>query len=405
MWQIGWSMAWSLDFVKPNLLGALALSMCFLVDPVMAMGNDQQPLKALGYLAWWMPDSWRSVPLNELDRLLFFGLTVDPSGHVSDRHGWPEQWQELQAATRLHQVPVDVALTLLDAKGFNALFGSESAVNTLMTDALELANQSQVAGLHLDVEVYDGANPMAITHYRNFVVTLAGQLQQLSPPKILSVFCQAGGHPPLYDAETLHHASLVVMQAYDTHYQGSPNAGPVAPLAGSDALTWRSAASTGVALGVPKDRLVMGFPLYGYEWPVKTGQLRSAVQGGGQVTTFAAVPPNVLPAIQTSITQRVQQYGATHDPVSGSSHYQFKNTGGRRIEGWFEDWWSLGKKFDFLVKEQLGGMAFFVLGYDDGALVRYYLQRRGPKNHDALPVTDPPVDAVQPTIQNAPPVP
>lgn len=28
-----------------------------------------QPLKAMGYLAWWMPQSWQNLPLQEMDRL------------------------------------------------------------------------------------------------------------------------------------------------------------------------------------------------------------------------------------------------------------------------------------------------------------------------------------------------
>ena len=358
---------------------ALSLSLCLF--QAVAMG---QPLKTLGYLAWWMPESWRTVPLNELDRLLWFEFKVDALGTVSERHGWPEQWQGLQTETVRQHVALDLVLTLFDPSTFNALFTSAEAIDRLLAESLSLAGSDKVAGLHLDFEIFEKANPLAIERYRGFVMALSQQLHQSSPPKSLSVFCLAGSGTSLYDADTLKHADYVVMQSYDTHYRGSQNAGPIAPLQGTDTLTWQSAAAAGVALGVPKHRLIFSFPLFGYEWPVKNNKVRSRVQGSGKTTTFAAVAADVLPSIQINITQRVQQYGALHDPVSGSAYYKFKDGSGQWMEGWFEDWWTLGQKFDFLTREKLGGMAFFLLGYDQGELVRYYLQRRGSKNIDTL---------------------
>jgi spore germination protein YaaH len=358
-----------------------ALLLALLVIQPLAQG---QPLKAMGYLGWWLPDSWRSLPLQEFDRLFFFELKVDATGTIAERHGWPEEWNALQSATAQRQVPLDLTLTLFDAATFNALFSSTSAVERLLKESLELANTPLVAGLHLDFEIYEGASTQALGQYRAFLKTLADQLHAMTPAKSLSVFIQAGGNPALYDANTLTAIDFVVVQGYDAHYPGSKTAGPVAPLSGPDMLTWQKAAASNLALGVPKDRMVFAFPLYGYEWLVKDGKPRSIVKAEGATTTFAAVSADLLPRVQTNVTQRVQRYGAVHDASTGSAYYKFKNDLGKWTEGWFEDWWSLGQKFDFLNQEQLGGVAFFMLGYDQDELVRYYLQRRGPKSIETL---------------------
>ncbi len=367
------------------------LALCLAVCQSLAAA---QPLKALGYLAWWLPDGWRNIALSELDRLLFFELKVDASGAVVDRHGWPEQWQDLQTEAERQQVPIDLTLTLFDPATFNALFTSPPAMQRLLKESLELVDSKNVAGIQLDFEIYESASAVAIDRYRGFVKELSQRLHQSSPTKSLSIFFPAGGQSPLYDAGTLDSLDLVMMQSYDSHYRSSKNAGPVAPLFGADVLTWQSAAAAGVLLDVPRDRLIFTFPLYGYEWTVKNSQVRSPAIGQGVVTTFAPISAQLLPSIQTSISQRVQQYGAFHDPVSGSSYYKFKNAKGQWYEGWFEDWWSLGRKFDFLSQERFGGMAFFLLGYDQGQLVHYYLQRRGPKNIDAL------IQLIQPKLSS-----
>jgi spore germination protein YaaH len=355
-----------------------------------------QPLKAVAYQGWWMPQSWKNGALKDLDRLFFFELKVDATGKVSERHGWPEQWHELQVAAKAHQVPVDLTLTLFDSATFNQLFSSDQAMNSLLAECIELAAPEFVSGLQFDFEIYNGATAVSIRNYRAFLGKLSAQLRTDSVHKNLSVFLPALADDPLYDEATLGLMNLVVVQSYDTHYRSSSRAGPVAPLNGPDALTWRSAAAEALALGVNKERLFLTFPLYGYEWLVKDNTLRSQTQKPGTTTTFSTVSKELLPDIQVSATQRVHQYGASHDPVSGSAYYQFKNEQNQWVEGWFEDWWSLGRKIDFLNAERLGGAAFFLLGYDHNELLAYYLHRRSPNSLDAL------INALEPGLQASP---
>jgi hypothetical protein len=46
------------------------------------------------------------------------------------------------------------------------------------------------------------------------------------------------------------------------------------------------------------------------------------------------------------------------------------------MEGWFEDWWALDRKIDFLIDKKLGGIAFFLIGYDGGQLVDFFMHQR-----------------------------
>lgn len=343
-----------------------------------------QPLKAMGYLAWWMPQSWQNLPLQEMDRLFFFELKVDSSGAIAERHGWPEQWVELQQATQRQKTPLDLTLTLFDAETFNQLFSSDQAPNKLLAECLELAANPYVNGLHLDFEIYGGASSKAITNYRLFLTQLSQQLHGLSPARGLSVFLPVQTESALYDAPSLNLMDWVVSQSYDSHYRSSKHAGPVAPLTGSDELTWEKAAADAFALGVPRNRLILTFPLYGYEWMVLDNKPRSPTQKMGATTTFSEVDKELLPDVQINITQRVKQFGATQDPSSGSSYYQFQNQQGQHVQGWFEDWWSLSRKIDFVKAEKLGGITFFVLGYDKEQLLGYYLYQKKPKSLDDL---------------------
>jgi spore germination protein YaaH len=76
--------------------------------------------------------------------------------------------------------------------------------------------------------------------------------------------------------------------------------------------------------------------------------------------------------MQINIQDRIRKYGLLYDPISDSSYYQYTNEFGKIFQGWFEDVRSLEKKVNFLKKENLGGIAFFVLGYDNGEIVSKY---------------------------------
>lgn len=355
-------------------------------------GATAETPKAWGYLGWWLPQSWRTVPLGQLDRLLFFELKVAPNGAIAERHGWPEQWADLRLAVQQNNTPLDLTLTLFEPTAFNSLFSSIEATQRLLDEASSLADQPGVAGLQLDFEIYNLARPDAIERYRNFVLQLSKRLHQQTPSRNLSVFFPVGGESKLYDAATLAQADHVVLQGYDSHWLGSKAAGPVAPLTGSDMVTWEKAVAQGVSMGVPKGRLLLGFPLFGYEWPVRSRKLRGATQGAGVPTSFAPITADLPGDIRFNVQDQVRHYGATHDQASGSSYYQFRRPDGQFVEGWFEDWWALGRKTDYLIDQQLGGIAFFLLGYDDGQLVNYFLQRRGRRSLqdfiDRIPTTD-----------------
>lgn len=368
----------------------------FLVAVFLHANILANPPQAWGYVGWWLPQSWREAPLEQFDRLLFFQLKVGADGTIADHHGWPQEWQELREAVQASHTPLDLTLTLLEPDAFNALFSSVQATQRLIDEAATLVQPVGVAGLQLDFEIYNLASPQAIGNFRIFLRMLASQLRQMTPPKNLSVFFPVGAEPPLYDAQALGVVDHVVLQGYDVHWRDSKIAGPLAPLGGDDVWTWRKMLARGESLGVSRDKLLLGFPLFGYEWSVKEAHVRGTALGRGSVTSFAPIPPDSRGELQFSVQERVSQHGGLHDPTSGSSYYQFTGGDGQCVEGWFEDRWALSKKIDFLTVEKLGGIAFFMLGYDGGQLVNFFLQQRKANEAQGASVSLPNGDLVSP---------
>ena len=323
-----------------------------------------------GYHAWWMADDWKTQNQQSLDRLVFFQLEVASSGVLDQRHGWPGQWTDWHAQLVQRGQQLELGVTLSDPQVFGAVFESAAATRHLLNELSGLAAAEGIAGLHLDVEVQARQiSRKSIVGFRQFVLALEARLRQLEPRRQLSIFLPSGSYAEIYDAATLARIDWVVLQGYDAHFLDSPQAGPVAPLAGADTVTWEKMLQLADRLKVPRGRLIMGFPLYGYEWTVPSCQPRGPHQGVGGLTSLLPLNGVQIPNLRASIQSQVARHGAQVEPLSGSLYYLFNNGAGGCTVGWFEDSWSLRIKADWLTRNGFAGLAFFPLGYDKGVLV------------------------------------
>jgi len=325
-------------------------------------------LQSWGYASWWLPPEIGDLRASKFDRLAFFEIELDASGGIANPHGWPGAYSRLREATARLQIPLDATVTLRGRQNFESLFGSPEAVDRLLATCLGLVEEDPfLLGLQLDFEHYDESSPRSLDALRAFVPRLARALHALSPRRQLSVFVPTGG-PPLYDADSLVEVDWAVMQAYDAHWITGPDAGPVAPLDGPERVTWVKVWQDARALRIPPERVVMSFPLYGYEWPVLSRDARGLSAGPAVTTTLARVRAHPLPEMAGNVDERVQQHGCRHDALAGSSNYLYLDPVRGWVSGWYEGAWSLSRKRDFLVRHGLAGIAFFIAGYDDYAL-------------------------------------
>jgi spore germination protein len=331
--------------------------------------------KAWAYMAWWLPESWKNAPLEKLDRLLFFELKVNAKGYISEKNGWPEKWTALSEQLKKTNTPLDLTLTLLTTKDFEAVFASDAATQTLLEQTANLASDHAVAGIHLDFEVYTIVSDGVQKRFQKFVVDLAKKLRSIVPAKNLSIFLPVGGATQIYSKEAIAQVNHVVAQSYDAHWPGGPNAGPIAPLDGDSAVTWKTAMNQALALGVKPDKLLLSYPFFGYEWQLRDKNPRGAnlTRSLAGKTTLATLTDANSTDFSASVDARIKSTKAVNDESSGSSYYQFQ-TNGQWTTGWFEGDWALRRKTQFIEKQKLAGMAFFVLGYDNHKLLKQFVK-------------------------------
>jgi spore germination protein YaaH len=341
---------------------------------LMPLAASARPF-VFGYAAWWVPQAQTVQALPHVDRIKFIEIRLDPEGRLTERHGWPSEWQELRQAALSRGVPIDLSLTQFAPADFNALFGSPQRIARLTREVMLLAADAAVSGIHLDVEMVGAVDAQATLNYRAFVLDLSRRLKAMEPGRLLSVFLIYAKDRHVYDAATLAVVDHVVVQGYDAHWVNSEVAGPIAPLQGPDVVTWESMLRLARSLGVPSQRLLMGFPTFGYEWKVQPCHPRGTRIAPGETTVFGRVHLPKAPQLRNSVVGRVLAHGVQYDVPTGSAYYRVDAQDGSCVVGWFEDWWTLQRKLDWLEREQLAGIAFFPLGYDDTDLVALTARR------------------------------
>jgi len=101
---------------------------------------------------------------------------------------------------------------------------------------------------------------------------------------------------------------------------------------------------------VPKEKLMMGIPLYGYDWtlPFVQGESRARAISSQQAIELAA------------------KYGVNiqYDEEAQSPYFRYRDEEGRQHEVWFEDARSIQAKFDLVKSLGIRGFFYWVLGRD-----------------------------------------
>jgi spore germination protein YaaH len=354
--------------------------------PVLVPTAIDRPFVA-GYHVYWAGDAWLDYPLDMLDELHVFEIEVGADGGVEDSHGWPTEWRGLVAEAVDAGVQVVPTVSLHDAAAFEALFADAARIERLVGTVLDLlAMEPRLSGIHLDFEVFQPVDVAARDGFTAFVAELAAELRGRFPGKSLSVFALAFDDDDVYNERALGQlVDYLVVQGYDYHELSSPNAGPVGALRGWGRLNWEHVVDRFTSFGIPRRKLVMGLPLYGYEWPVASDEpgaerVAPGEPGAERVAPGVIVPyaadPDVVPELPRA-REQAERHGVLRDPVSGSPYYVFRRPSGW-VQGWFEDAESLAAKIEFVRARGLGGVALFPLAYGIPELFEALREALGP---------------------------
>jgi spore germination protein YaaH len=307
--------------------------------------------RVFGYRPYWAPASdYLSYDFNALTDIGYFSAEIDTAtGTLGALHGWPSA--PVIAAARAHGVKVSLVAICFDYDATDKLLGNLTKREALIASLVDAINNGQGDGINIDFEAVRPAQRSALVA---FIQALSNRLHAAVPGASLSMALPAVDWSNAFDLAQLSSiCDFVVLMAYDYHYAGSQNAGPVAPLAGESYNVTRSV-TTYLNAGVPASKLLLGVPWYGYDWRVSDSTRGASTLASGTSVYYKAA------------TVAAAEFGRRFDAATSSAWYIY---GGATQwhQAWFDDSTTLGLKYRLVTEKGLGGVGIWALSYETGA--------------------------------------
>lgn len=362
----------------------LTLSFIFLLFliPRFQLPRDHQLFQVLGikkpvivgFLPYWLVSKATDDYTQKLTMLSYFGLMIGTDGHivkkVSPQELEPgyyklqsdEVKQKLSDAKKNH-ITLSLLVYSQNEASISALVKDPvKHAENLMADVLPLMKEHGFTDLNIDVESFRDAEEEDRKNFTLFVKTVREKINQektytlsidLAPRQVIEKY--------IYEPFELGQlVDTVILMTYDYSQRSSSIAGPVAPIGGvPNVRNFDINVSVKETLKViPSEKLVLGIPLYGYQWEtLSNAPGRPTIPSSGATASQRRINDEVL-ATCVHCTKAI-------DPISLQPYLITPGT----IEGifqqiFYEDEESLQKKTEFAKEKNLAGVALWALGYE-----------------------------------------
>ncbi|HYK94720.1 MAG TPA: glycosyl hydrolase family 18 protein [Candidatus Dormibacteraeota bacterium] len=220
-------------------------------------------------------------------------------------------------------------------------------------ELIALATRLGVDGINVDIEQLQDQNRPA---YGEFLAALRTALVAANPNAHLTVATEAGARG-VANAATAFAAGVdrLFLMGYDYHWGGSqPGASaPIDRLDGTATLRW--SIDQYVEAGVPRDRILLGLPLYGMQWRT-TGPLRTYPVIGSGITWIPSQHRDLLldPAFQPD--RDLYEHAEYFDVSDGRDW----------LITYYDSPATLRPKLGLARDNGLAGAGFWAMGYERG---------------------------------------
>jgi len=334
---------------------------------------DPDQKQIIGFLPYWLIDKAQPDYSDYVTTLTYFGLTIGVDGNIQYLANEQEEepgyhmLKSKQLKTMLSKAKEkDMMLSLLVFSGDSDVI--EQLINNplvhatnLVKDVSPIMKKYGFTDLNLDIESTRGASQEAQANFTTFVKQVKKEVQKR---KLGTVTVEITGNDLIRKnlirpKDMAAIADYVVIMAYDFHYAGSIVTGAVAPLGGAES---EAEFDTQVVLQqayrvIPKEKIILGVPSYGYAWETLHAVPKSATLPGSGLTMSNAKTENFL--------KECSSCSAQLDAKAQESYVIYKNQEtGTYQQIFYPDRNAMQKKVEIASQNNLAGLAIWALGYE-----------------------------------------
>ena len=366
---------------RPLLAAALALILLAAPEaPItgasVVLAQSDTPLQAgqlaarsidvFGYLPYWEIDSTVDAHLryDVINTIALFGVAFRTDGSLNTTDASYRAVTGPTAAAIVQHAHVAGDRVVMTFESFNAdhnaqFLSDPQAQTAFIANAIALVRQLGLDGVSIDIE---GLSGTYFTAYGAFVGAVRQAVLTYDPAGQVSVATNSNSSgAKMAAAAAANGVDRIFLMGYGYRSASSDPVGSIDPLvtaSGTQNLTW--SLDQYAAAGVPPQKLILGLPLYGREWPTVSSGIRSARQsaavygGGGPVfvkdlaTDGAGMSARFDTLEQSVVLSRWDPADATWTQL------------------YYDDPAAIAPKAQLALRRGLAGVGLWALGFDRG---------------------------------------
>lgn len=329
--------------VNPQLRGSTQV----VVGQVLYIPRRSATFGTIDVNGYTLPTSDIDVIRRTLPSLTFlsiFSYEVNPNGTLRA----PNDTPFIEAARAARVGPIMVITNLEAGGGFSsnvakAILRNNQVQDTLINNVLEVMRTKRYYGLDIDFEY---VFPEDREFYNDFLRKVVSRLHNAGYIVVTSLAPKTSATQQglLYEAHDYPVHGALVDHVVPMTYEWGYTYGP--PLAVAPLPEVRKVLNYAVS-AIPRQKILMGIPNYGYDWTLPYVQ-------GSSARTLS----NVGAVDQARRVKAAIQY----DPVSRAPFYTYYDANKKQHVAWFEDARSIDAKLRLAHEYRLGGVSYWTIG-------------------------------------------
>lgn len=346
-------------------------------SPVFSVLGISKP-RLVGFLPYWLTARATNNYNPSLTTLTYFGFTIGPDGHVVKLTNPQEEdpgWYDLSTKavqTKLddaksHNLILSLAVISEDEDTISSILKTpKQSASNLLNDILPVMKKYGFSDVNVDIESFTKADNATQSAFTTFVQTVKTGLAGKATVTVDIAPIMFVRHDALDPVAIGNIADYVVLMGYDFHTVISSNVGAVAPWNGIGSQTEYDVA-TALSLAtkeIDPKKIILGTPLYGYEWDtLSSNDAAATIPNTGQTASNRR--------IETTFAQNCPTCISATNSLSQETRYvwQENKTDPYVHQAYVFDEHALAFRVVMTQQNKLAGLAVWALGYEGNSIL------------------------------------
>ena len=302
----------------------------------------------IGYLPYWEYEQYPNIQYELISEINYFSAELDPIGNIINDHNWSNS--NIVDFAHERGVKVKLCASLFGGNELTTLLSSETHRQNAINNLLTLVLNKNADGIDIDFELLPASQrDNLILFMQELSIAFHNNIEN----PIITMATPAIDWSNSWDYNMLAQITdgLFIM-GYNYFYSGSSTAGPVSPLGGYFYDLGYTVFDYIDKTNGQFEKLILGLPYYGYNWPVSDSTMNSETIDNGNAIMY------------NNANLMSSQYGYNLDTISNAIWFSYQSNTWQQC--WYDDSLSLSIKYQFAKDEELKGVGIWALGYDEG---------------------------------------